>query len=119
MRSLYAKTQFRLKCNGSLSSHLATSTGVNQGGKASSCLFRRYLADIGDCLSTSVGMCFEEEILLDLVWADDLLLVSDMTDGLQKQSNGLANFCSPNLMILNEMKTKILAFGKKSTRFKC
>ena len=112
MRSLYAKTHFRLKWNGSLSPLLATSTGVNQGGNASSCLFRRYLADIGDYLSTSVGMCFEEEILLHLLWADNLLLVSDTTDGLQKQLNGLANFCSQNLMILNEMKTKILVFGK-------
>ena len=100
------------KCNRSLSPLLATSTGVNQGGNASSCLFRRYLADIGDYLSTSVGVCFEEEILLHLLWADDLLLVSDTTDGLQKQLNGLANFCSQNLMILNEMKTKILVFGK-------
>ena len=46
MRSLYAKPQFRLICNGSLSPLLATSTSVNQGGNASSCLFRRYLADI-------------------------------------------------------------------------
>ena len=69
-------------------------------------------SDIGDYLSKSVGMCFEEEIFLHLVWADDLLLVSDTTDGLQKQLNGLANFSSPNLMILNEMKTKILVFGK-------
>ena len=38
MRSLYAKTQFRLKCNGSLSPLLATSTVVNQGVNASSCL---------------------------------------------------------------------------------
>ena len=83
MRSLYAKTQFRLKCNGSLSPLLATSTDVNQGGNASSCLFRRYLANIGDCLSTSVGVCFEREILLHLLWADDFLLVSDTTDGLQ------------------------------------
>ena len=112
MRSLYAKMRFRLKCNGSLSPLLATSTGVNPGGNARSCLFRRYLADIGDYLTTSVGVCFEEEILLHLLWADDLLLVSDTTDGLQKQLNGLANFCSQNLMILNEMKTKILVFGK-------
>ena len=68
-RSLYAKTQFRLKCNGSLSPLLATSTAVYQGGNAS------YLADIGDYLQTSVGVCFEEEILLHLLWADDLLLV--------------------------------------------
>ena len=31
---------------------------------------------------------------------------------LEKQLNSIANFCSQNLMILNEMKTKILAFRK-------
>ena len=112
MRSLYAKTQFRLKCKGSLNQLLATSTGVNQDGNASSCLFRRYLADIGDCLSTPADVCFEEEVLLHLLWADDLQLVSDTTDGFQKQINGLANFCSQNLMILNEMKLTILYLRK-------
>ena len=111
MRSLYAKTQFRLKCIRSLSPLLATSTSVYQGGNARSCLFRRYLTDIGDYLSTSVGVCFGEEILLHLLWADDLLLVSE-TDGLRKQLNDLANFCYQNLMILNEIRMKILVFGK-------
>ena len=73
MRSLYAKTQFRLKRNGSLNPLLATSTGVNQGENASSCLLSRYRADIGDYLSTSVAVCFEEEILLHVLCASGLL----------------------------------------------
>ena len=72
--NLYAKKQFRIKCNGSLSPLLETSTGVNQGGYVRSCLFRSYLADLTDFLTTSVGVRVEEETLLHLLWADDLLM---------------------------------------------
>ena len=119
MRSLYAKTQFRLKCNGYLSPLLATSTGVNQGGNASSCLFRCYLADIGDHSSTSVGVCFEKEILLHLLWADDLLHVSDTTDGLQKSIEWPCKFLFPKSYDIKWNENENYRIWKKSTRFKC
>ena len=40
-----------------------------------------------------------------------MVLVSDCEKGLQEQLNGLQEFCSNNLMIVNELKTKVLAFG--------
>ena len=112
MRSLYSKTHFRVKCNGKISHPVFDVSGVNQGGSASSGLFRRYLADLSEYLSCSVGVCLDEEIVLHLLWADDLLLISDTMEGIGKQLDGLAIFCSKNLMILNETKTKLLVFGK-------
>ena len=46
-----------------------------------------------------------------LLWADDLILLSDSVSGLQKQLNGLFRFCSDNMMIVNEMKTKVMVYG--------
>ena len=47
-----------------------------------------------------------------MLWADDLILVSESASGLQKQLNALHEFCKRNRMIVNESKTKFVVFGK-------
>ena len=90
--------------------------GVNQGGVASGFLFRKYMADLKRYLDYEVGVCISSEILAHLLWADDLILFSDTPNGLQKQLNGLYKFCANNRMIVNEIKSKAMCFGKQ-TRF--
>ena len=81
MRNMYTKTFFRLKCNGKLSPRILDELGVNQGGSTSDIFFRRYMADLGDYLTENIGICIEDMILIHLLWADDLLLVSDTLSG--------------------------------------
>ena len=57
-------------------------------------------------------ICTTNEIIAHLLWADDLILFSDTFCGLQKQLDGLYQFCFNNHMIVNEMKTKFMVFGK-------
>ena len=113
LRSLYRKTHFKVKCNGMLSPPILDQLGVNQGGNASPTLFRTYLADLGEYLTKHVGLCISDTIVAHLLWADDLVLISDSEQGLQKQLDGLQKFCSKNLMIVNELKTKVLVFGSQ------
>ena len=108
VRSLYRKTYFKVKCDGMLSTPILDQLGVNQGGNASPTLFRTYLTDLCDYLEKHVGLCISETIMAHLLWADDLVLISDSEPGLQKQLDGLSKFCSKNLMIVNELKTKVL-----------
>ena len=56
-------------------------------------------------------MCIGDHIIAHLLWADDLILFSDSIKGIQKQLNGLFKFCSNNMMIVNEVKTKMMLFG--------
>ena len=53
-----------------------------------------------------------ETIVAHLLWADGLILIADSHEGLQKQLDGLRTFCAGNVMIVNELKTKFMAFGK-------
>ena len=46
-----------------------------------------------------------------MLWADDLLILSDSPEGLQMQLNGLFDFCKHIHMIVNETKTKVMVFG--------
>ena len=85
-------------------------TGRKSRWKCESNLFRTYLADLGEYLTKHVGFCISDTIVAHLLWVDDLVLISDSEQGLQKQLNGLQKFCSKNLMIINELKTKVLVF---------
>ena len=52
---------------------------------------------------------------MQLLWAEDLALISDTCAGVQKQLDGLQIFCSKNLTAVNEIKTKCMSFGKMET----
>ena len=112
LRNLYGKTSFRVKSKGRVSSIIPSKLGVNQGGVASGLLFRKYMCDLESYLSSCHGVCINGEIIAHLLWADDLVLLSDTFHGLQTQLDGLGKFCHKNHMIVNEMKTKLMVFGK-------
>ena len=111
LRSLYRKTYFRLNHHGLLSPPTRDTHGVNQGGNTSPTLFRHYMSDLGEFLHQKCSLCISSDIIAHLLWADDLVLVSDSKTGLQKQLDGIFSFCEKNLMIVNELKTKVITFG--------
>ena len=98
LRNLYGKTSFRVKSKGRVSSIILSKLGVNQGGVASGLLFRKYMCDLESYLSISHGVCLNGEIIAHLLWADDLVLLSDTFHGLQTQLDGLSKFCHNNHM---------------------
>ena len=84
---------------------------MDQGGVASGLLFRKYTADLRVFLNTEFGVCIGEMIISHILWADDLILMSDSPEGLQHQINGLFRFCSQNLLLVNTVKTKCMVIG--------
>ena len=116
IRDLYAQSHFRVKRAGKISPPIFNQLAVNQGGVASGLLFRKYLQYIRAYLSKAVGVCISNEIIVHLLWADDLILFSDTTEGLQKQLNGLHKCSSNNHIIVNETKTKVMCIGWKKHR---
>ena len=101
------KTYFRVKVDGRISLPIPNHIGVNQGENISGLLFRKYLTDLDEYLRKEVG----DTIIAHLLWEDDLILVTDSIKELQKQLDGLFNFCSDNMMIVNETKTKVMVCG--------
>ena len=117
LRDLYKKTAFRIKHKGKLGPPILQTVGVNQGGNASPTIFREYLSDLRDYLDDFTGVCLadisiSDIILLNLLWADDLILVSTTCPGAQKQMDGLELFSEKNQTTVNGIKTKVMVFGK-------
>ena len=113
LRNLYSKTFFRVKHGGFISEGLLQEVGVNQGGNASPIIFRKYLSDLRQYLNEKTGAILaDDEILVHLLWADDLIMTSTTAQDAQSQLNGLASFCAKNRSIVNTVKTKYMVFGK-------
>ena len=77
----------------------------NKGGNASPILFFKYLQDLVCYLDEYTGVNTITQLLVHRAWADDLCLVSTQSRDAQTQLNVLRNFCSPNQMITNNVKT--------------
>ena len=112
LRNLYTKTVFRVKHEGKLSEKIRQFVGVNQGGNASPTIFKKYLGDMNEYLREYTGVVLsEDEVLVYLLWADDLICVSNNVKDAQKQLDGVAKFSAKNKAIANTIKTKFTVFG--------
>ncbi len=77
-------------------------------------MFRKMLCDLKEYLDLSNGIVLHKsECLVHLLWADDMILMSNTKEGLQKQIDGLFLFCSNFQMIVNTLKSKVMIFGKR------
>ena len=113
--NLYSKTCYRVKHQGKLSEVINERIGVNQGANTSPLLFNKYLIDLKDYLDSSTGVCTLEEIIVHMLWADDLFMVSTVPTDAQKQLDDLSSYTAPNQLIANDIKTKYMVFGKSDT----
>ena len=85
-----------------------------QGGMISPKVFAEYLHDLQIYLQPKFGMVLDENIVRYIIYADDLVLCSDTSEGLQEQIDGLYKFCCKWHMIVSLSKPKVLIFNQKS-----
>ena len=93
IRNMYSKVRATVNIGNILYDTIKDECGTNQGGHLSPNMFRFMLADFKYFYTNYVGIVLDDEILVLILWADDLLFMSDTTEGLQKLLNGLFEFC--------------------------
>ena len=112
LKNMYSKISARIKVGNYLYDHIFDECGTNQGGPLSPSMFRRMLQDLSQYLSQKNGIVMNDtNIIMHMLWADDLILISDSSEGLQKQIDGVFEFCRKSQMIVNSLKTKVMLFG--------
>ena len=66
-------------------------------------------------LDITQGITLDSETTLThILWADDLVLFSTTSEGLQKQLNHLFDYCKRWQLIVNTAKTKVMCLKKNS-----
>ena len=94
-----------------LSSHLFSTNGVPQGDALSPLLFSLFIADLPDHLNF-LHPKLNEVSTGYILYADDLVVMADSKEELQKAINSVADYCNINNLSINAQKTQYLVFHK-------
>ena len=92
-----------------------TNQGVRQGCVLSPILFNIFLADLTNNLKGNEETYLrvnENDPIRSIIWADDLLLLSDSEKGLNNVLMKLEDYCKQNEIEVNLEKTKCMIFNK-------
>ena len=113
IRNIYADDKAGIKIQNQCTETFEINMGVRQGCVLSPLLFNIFLSDLPQKLDlTESKVKLGNTELASLVWADDIVLMSESESGLQQMINVLENYCQENKLKINTDKTKCMIFNK-------
>ena len=112
--SMFDKAQAKVHQLGKLGPPIDSVFGVLQGGILSPKLFNEFMSDLPNHLNVENGITIDRTHFTHLLYADDIVLMSDSPKGLQNSIDSLHNFCVKWHLIVNTSKTKTMKIGTKS-----
>ena len=115
IKSLYMTTSSRLNLNGYLTEWFESMAGVRQGDNLSPLLFNIFLNDlVNELKSLNLGIKFGHLKICMLLYADDIVLISDNENHLQKMLSHVHTWCKKWQLSINTDKTQVVHFRKKT-----
>ena len=115
IKNMYDKTSLRLKMNGQVTPPFKTYKGVRQGCILSPRLFNMFINDLPEIFDQHCDPVKLGNIHLQcLMYADDIVILSESQKGLQTCMTKLEHFADKWEMKLNKKKTEIISFQKQS-----
>ena len=113
IKFIYEGDQICLKINDSITPAIRTMMGVRQGCVLSPLLFNIFMADFSRTLSSDVGVHITDNDRINcILWADDIILLSETEEGLNKLLSQLKLYSDQNQLKVNTDKTKCMIFNK-------
>ena len=111
---MYRNVKSRIKFNNNLSNDFSSYIGVRQGECLSPFLFSMYINDLeNELMQNGVdGIDLGMLKLYLLLYADDIVIFSNTSDGLQRGLDVLSDYCQKWKLTVNTEKTKIMIFQK-------
>ena len=107
---------------GMLSDPFDANQGVRQGCILSPILFNifiSYLPNILNDIECNPVDISTDKTLSCILWADDLVMLSETKEGLRKIIEKLSKFSSENGLKINVEKTKCMVFNKSGRHIRC
>ena len=114
IKDMYCNTASQVKHSGVFSNNFECNLGVRQGESLSPFLFTLFLYDIGAALESGGfrGVSMSDITIRTLLYADDLLLISDLTEDLQLGIDILFDYCTRWKLNINIEKSTVVIFRK-------
>ena len=113
--NMYSKMSSKVKTSEGQSESFPQAKGLMQGECLSPTLFASYINKLEDHINeiNEMGATMNGKKMSLLIYADDLVLISRSSDGLQKGLNALKLFCESRQLIVNTEKSKYILVTKK------
>ena len=116
---MYSKCICYIKLGAKRTGYFEYARGVRQGCILNPLLFNLYLNELPNLIKDSTSLTDPFILpngtkLRTLLYADDLILLSKSKQGLQNCINNVASFYNTWQLSVNQKKTKIMIFAKKS-----
>ena len=116
MRCWYSDMQVRIKWGKDLSTPIPVQIGTRQGGLSSPFLFNLFYEELIDTLNTeNCGVNIGGHNYNVHCYADDILLVSTTTSGLQRLIDLAVTYINSHGLSFNPAKSSCMIYGKGST----
>lgn len=114
IKNLYSNDLSCIKVGDNLTETFQNTQGVKQGCIMSPTLFNIFLADLPNIFKGNNNLLKinENNSLSCVIWADDLLLLSETENGLNAMLEKLHSYSQENLIKVNIEKTKCMIFNK-------
>ena len=113
IKSMYQLNVMHIKIGDGLSESFCPEMGVRQGDNLSPNLFKLFINDLPSIFDRNDDpVCLYDLQFSCLLYADDLLLLSTSSKGLQNCLDKLSSYCENNGLIVNIKKTNIVTFCK-------
>ena len=119
IKSMYAKTTYRISIGDHISPSFQGNNGVKQGCVISPLLSNIFQNDMHDIFGSDEcePLQLGDFILNSLSWADDLIIMSRSARGLQTCMNKLQTYCIKWGLEVNTDKTKTMVLSKRGSCF--
>ena len=113
LKDIYKKNEMSVKVGNILTPSFMSQVGVRQGDVMSPNLFKIFINDLPPKLESSPDAVDINGRRVDcLMYADDIVLLSNSKQGLQNRIDLLHNYCIDWCLDVNLSKTKVLIFNK-------
>ena len=113
IKNMYLETRSCIKIHDKITEFFQTKLGVKQGDNLSPNLFKIFINSLPDYFTrTRDPIMLDGKLINCLMYADDIVILSNSAEGLQEKLNELHNFCNDWCLDINTKKTKVLIFNK-------
>ncbi len=119
LQNIYSNTSVQIKLDSGLTEEINDNIGVKQGCVLSSTLFKLFINDLPDIFTENCEpVKLYNEKLNCLMFADDIVLISESKSGLQCALDKLFQYCEQWKLNVNSDKSKIMIFDKSGRAYK-